>query len=97
MKNFANFLDSGSLPLLDGKLYIATIVFAPVMEMFVHYRIKHQLESVILKKSSPTPEILFCTSGPVGCIDWCDQSQKLYVAYDIEEGVQMAIQAYDIA
>ena len=52
---------------------------------------------VVIRKSSPTPEILFCAPDRVGCIDWCDQSQKLYVAYDIREGVQMAIQAYDIA
>ena len=83
-------------PLLDGKLYLPTSICIDSNGNVYTAELSTN-RIVILKKSSPTPEILFCASGPVGCIDWCDQSQKLYVAYDIEEGVQMAIQAYDIA
>ena len=83
-------------PLLEGIKYLPSSICID-NDGNVYTAERNTNRIIVIKKNSPNPEILFCARGRVGCIDWCNQSQKLYVAYDIKEGVLMAIQAYDIA
>ena len=60
------------------------------------YSAEQESNRVVVIKKDLTIQTLFRVPSSVGCVGWCDQTQKLYVVYDILRREQMAIAGYKI-
>ena len=60
------------------------------------YTAEQESKRIVLIKRDLSIQVLFDAPDRVGCIAWCNKTQKLYVVYDILEDVQMAIARYDV-
>ena len=60
------------------------------------YTAEQESKRIVLIKRDLSIQVLFDAPDRVGCIAWCNKTQKLYVVYDILEDVQMAIARYNV-
>ena len=60
------------------------------------YSAEQESDRVVVIKKDLTIQTLFCAPSRVGCVGWCDETQELYVVYDISEREQMAVAGYKI-